>query len=85
MMEKKHLNNEHSIYDAAFSQKGSLKMHIESVHEAKKPFLCNDCVLILSVHEGKEPFVRNDCGKTFSQPQNLNLHIESVHEGRKPF
>ena len=60
MMKKKTF--EHSIYDAAFSQKGSLKMHIESVHEAKKPFLCNDCVLILSVHEGHEPFVRNDCG-----------------------
>ena len=64
------------IYDAAFSQKGYLKMHIESVHEAKKQFLCNDCVssfswkghmngLTESVHEGKKPFLCNDCGKTF--------------------
>ena len=69
--------------DAAFSQKGSLKMHIESVQEAKKPFLCNDCVLILSVHEGKEPFLCNDCGKVFTCKRNLIEHIESIHERKK--
>ena len=29
--------------DTAFSEKSKLNGHIESVHEGKKPFKCNDC------------------------------------------
>ena len=29
--------------DTAFSEKSKLNGHIESVHERKKPFKCNDC------------------------------------------
>ena len=28
---------------AAFSPRSNLNRHIESVHEGKKPFKCNDC------------------------------------------
>ena len=29
--------------DKIFSEKGTLKKHISSVHEGNKPFKCNDC------------------------------------------
>ena len=68
----------YGICDAAFYRKNKLKIHIESVHEGKKPYLCNDCgkafstknplkIHIYSVHEGEKTFLCNDCGKTFSR------------------
>ena len=50
-----------------------LKRHVESVHEEKKPFMCNICSAIYarnetlkshktSVHERKNPFQCNACG-----------------------
>ena len=49
-----------------FSGMGSLKIHIASIHEGKKPFKCNFCDScfshkgnmnqhIASIHEGKKP------------------------------
>ena len=32
-----------NICETKFTQKGSLKMHISSVHEGKKPFECQLC------------------------------------------
>ena len=75
------------------SNKANLKMHIESVHEQKKPFKCNICDVGFShkgyldkhIHEEKKPFKCNDCGTSYSRKGNLNRHIKSVHERKEPF
>ena len=53
-------------------------MHIKTVHEGQKGFVCNKCgkafgeksVLnthIKVVHEGRKDFVCEECGETFGQ------------------
>ena len=72
----------------------SLKIHIESVHEGKKPFKCSLCdaafgfkyglnMHILSVHEKKKPFKCSKCEFEATQKSNLKRHEETVHEGIK--
>ena len=72
----------------------SMKIHIESVHEGKKPFKCSLCdsafgfkyglnMHIVSVHEKKKPFKCSKCEFEATQKVNLKKHIETVHEGIK--
>ena len=73
-----------------------MKIHIDSVHERKKPFKCNICDAsfavkgnlkkhLASVHEGKKPFTCNFCDTSFREKGSLKKHTASVHERKKPF
>ena len=68
-------------------------MHIESGHERKKSFRCNECDSaftkkghmirhVESVHKGKKPFKCNfqfkECNKSFRDNYKLKIH-EKVH------
>ena len=77
------------------ANKGTLKKHIETVHEGIKPFKCDicdyECALkgnlkhhIASVHQGIKPFKCKLCDYEFSKNSSLKRHIESVHERIKP-
>jgi KRAB domain-containing zinc finger protein len=72
----------------------SLKRHVLSVHEGKKPFKCNICDATFAknsnmknhfsaVHEGKKPFKCIICDATFSENRNMKNHFSEVHEGKK--
>ena len=74
--------------------KTSLKMHMKSVHEKIKDYLCKLCGIgfsrsdalrlhIKTVHEGRKDKVCNYCGKAFSRIGPLSIHIETVHKGIK--
>ena len=76
----------------ASAEKGTLKKHIQAVHEGKKPFKCEHCKYasaeknklnrhIEAVHEGKKPFQCEVCGYSSAAKQKLNKHIKAVHEG----
>ena len=84
------------ICQGMFSQSSSLKTHIASVHEGKKPFKCSSCAYncstkkdltmhIESVHEGKKPFKCSSCDYKCSTKQSLTKHIKSVHEANDLF
>ena len=83
-----------SSCDYSCSIKGSLKRHIRSVHEKKKPHKCSLCHYscsnkgslkrhIESVHEKKKPHKCSLCDYSCSQKAHLKRHIESVHEKKK--
>ena len=62
---KKSFNCE--ICNKLFLSKQSLKKHISSVHEAKKPLKCK--------------FVRCDlCGRDFTSKRNLHQHVKLTHD-----
>ena len=76
--------------------KGTLKKHIETVHEEIKPFKCNICNYkaainsnlkhhIASIHQGIKAFKCNICNYKCAAKANLKRHTKSVHEGSKPF
>ena len=89
--EKKSL--ECSTCDYVGKCKLQLKLHIDDVHEGKKPkpFLCTICGLTLkskyqlkfhteNVHQGKKPHVCTACGKAFAFSFHLKEHISTIHE-----
>ena len=82
-----------SICDQRFTRKGSLNMHIRSVHEEKKPHKCSICdasfaekgsltAHINGVHGNL--FVCSICDKSFGRKGILHKHMRSVHEENKP-
>ena len=88
--------NATNMCDSTFKSKQTLKDHITSTHEEKKPFVCNICNTsftqlvnlyshVPSVYEGKKQFNCDTCCASFARKEQLNKHIEAVHEEKKPF
>ena len=84
------------ICDYKTSTKQCLTIHIASIYEGKKPYMCTVCDFkcsvkdnltkhIASVHEGRKPFKCLICVFKCSEKGKLNKHIASVHEGKKPY
>ena len=84
------------ICNSVFKHKRTLKSHIASIHERRKPFQCNTCHSsfqdncslkrhIASVHDKIKPFQCNICDSSFAEKNKLERHIASVHERRKSF
>ena len=56
-----------SLCNVKVFNKKDLKVHIATVHEGLKPFLCP---------------IKN-CNSTFSYNKELNRHIKRIHDGKK--
>ena len=81
---------------STFSSQSNLKLHIEAIHEKKKPWLCSECGdsfstqnnlkrHISTVHKGEKPFSCSLCYRSFSGKRHLKKHIQEVHEQIKPY
>ena len=77
-----------------YTQSHSLKSHIETFHEGKKPFKCATCDEAFSqrsslkrhlkIHDHENQCYKcKFCDKNFSQANSLQSHIETAHEGTK--
>ena len=73
------------------SPKSSMKIHMTSVHENKKPHKCLICDYnysrkgdlkqhVESIHENKKPHKCSICEKMFSRMYRLSSHLKSIHE-----
>lgn len=79
------------ICHRGFTAKGSLDLHVDSVHLKKKEFGCSLCGKLFSrkhilkihldTHYGKRNFQCAYCGKTFLQKSNFNRH-QRIHEAK---
>jgi len=79
------------ICNRGFTTKGSLELHVDSVHLKKKEFGCSICGRLFSrkhilkthiaTHYGKRDFQCAVCGKKFLQKSNLSRH-ERIHEAK---
>ena len=75
------------ICQKSFSAKRSLKTHIATIHEGKKPFKCKICNTqfktksnmkghITIIHLGKKLFQCEICNANFGHKCNLNRHVQ---------
>ena len=82
--------------EAKLTPKENVTPHVETVHEKKKPFACQDCNKkfkskinlkqhVEIVHEKKKPFACQDCDMKFTSMESLEQHVETVHEKKKTF
>ena len=69
----------------SFSQKGNLKLHVESVQEGKKPTKNDGEKHIDSVHEKKRPFKCEICNKHFLKRNHMTEHVRFIHEKKNLF
>ena len=77
-----------------FSQRGSLKSHIQRRHIGEKNFKCGDCGAAFAhaddlkkhavIHAGEKKYKCEECGKSFSQSPGLWAH-KLTHTGEKKF
>ena len=70
-------------------------MHIDTVHEGKRPFKCDTCQTTFShrtglnrhvenIHEKNKPFRCDICKLRFSRRNCLIRHMESIHDRNLP-
>jgi general transcription factor IIIA len=71
-----------------FTKKGNLNVHIRTVHERRKDFVCGETAINLPVHqsqfedEGLSPSQEVvGCGRDFTSKATLEEHIRTVHLG----
>ena len=68
--------------ESSFFLKSSLRLHILSVHEAKKPHKCNSCEssyeYIATIHEGKKPYKCSMCESKFWKRNDLKKNMFQV-------
>ena len=79
--------------DKSFTQSGSFKRHILTVHRGQTPYYCQACdksytqssslkTHILTFHRGQK-YSCQACDKSFTRSHTLKTHIQKVHEGLK--
>ena len=73
------------ICNSTFTHKSSLKNHIATVHEGKKPLKCDykKCGLnrhILAIHEGKVLYKCQICNKNVLDKIDIKRHLKVVHD-----
>lgn len=70
----------HPDCDRAFTKKGNLAVHIRTVHEGEKRFVCGE--VDLSSSKGLENWATaadGACGARFTAKGNLEEHVRTVH------
>jgi general transcription factor IIIA len=72
----------------SFTKKGNLSVHISSVHEHRKDFVCGQTELKLALHgphnhnaDGSESSEITGCGRHFTSKATLEEHVRTVHLG----
>lgn len=79
-----------------FSDSGSLKKHVKSVHEKIRPYMCDECGVrfaeksnlrkhMRARHSNEKRFVCERCGKRFTFNDGLLRHTRLVHEQQRNF
>ena len=78
----------------SFSVMNSLRIHVSTVHEKKKPYTCQFCEKsfgrhsnlykhVAAIHEGKKPFKCEMCDFSSFKRDTLINHAASIHGIKK--
>ncbi|KAI1627560.1 general transcription factor IIIA [Exophiala viscosa] len=65
-----------------FTKKGNLNVHIKTVHENKRDFVCGETTITLPEElADKEDVVVHGCGRNFTSKATLEEHVRTAHLG----
>lgn len=68
--------------DRSFSKKGNLNVHIKTVHEKKKDFVCGETEIAIPEElRSNGPVEIYGCGRAFTAKAVLEDHVRSAHLG----
>lgn len=78
--ERKTHHCEYTGCDRSFTKKGNLTVHIRTVHEGEKRFVCGETDLSTS-HKVAGWSSKNSCGKRYGSKLALEEHVRTAHLG----
>ena len=73
----------HARCDRSFSKKGNLNVHIKTVHERRRDFICGQSELALTQLQDAEDQRQEliGCGRDFTSKSSLEEHVRTAHLG----
>lgn len=76
----------YSNCDRSFSKKGNLNVHVKTVHQKRRDFVCGETELNLSGLAGSQSLAEGlteieGCGRDFTSKSSLEEHVRTAHLG----